>query len=123
MGKTPPACSSTNPGSFGDEASKTLYVPDEAIDAYKNAQEWKDFGKILPLSVTGVDGVDNAVVELSSHDGMVVVNNVPPEVPVSIYTIAGALLHSGRGNATIDAGRGQLVVVKVGIRNYKLLVK
>ena len=27
----------------------TLYVPAESVDAYKNADQWKDFGQILPI--------------------------------------------------------------------------
>ena len=30
----------------------TLYVPAESVDAYKNADQWKDFGKILPIEPT-----------------------------------------------------------------------
>ena len=30
----------------------TLYVPAESVDAYKNADQWKDFGQILPIEPT-----------------------------------------------------------------------
>ncbi len=30
----------------------TLYVPAESVDAYKNADQWKDFGQILPIEST-----------------------------------------------------------------------
>ena len=31
-------------------ANATLYVPAESVDAYKNADQWKDFGQILPIA-------------------------------------------------------------------------
>lgn len=35
-----------------------LYVPAESIDAYKEANQWKEFGQILPIESTGVDYVE-----------------------------------------------------------------
>ena len=37
----------------------TLYVPEEAIEAYKTAPEWKEFKKILPIK----DGVNDVTVD------------------------------------------------------------
>ena len=31
-------------------ANATLYVPVESVDAYKNADQWKDFGQVLPIA-------------------------------------------------------------------------
>ena len=31
-------------------ANATLYVPAESVDAYKNADQWKDFGQVLPIA-------------------------------------------------------------------------
>ena len=35
-----------------------LYVPAESIDAYKEANQWKEFGQILPIESTSVDYVE-----------------------------------------------------------------
>ena len=35
-----------------------LYVPTESIDAYKEANQWKEFGQILPIESTSVDYVE-----------------------------------------------------------------
>ena len=44
-----------------DEA--TLYVPEESLEEYKTAAQWKEFGTILPISQVGTDleniGLDN----------------------------------------------------------------
>ena len=31
-------------------ANATLYVPAESVEAYKNADQWKDFGQVLPIA-------------------------------------------------------------------------
>ena len=33
----------------------TIYVPAESVEAYKNADQWKDFGQILPIEQTPED--------------------------------------------------------------------
>ena len=41
----------------------TLYVPEESLEKYKTAAQWKEFGTILPISQVGTDleniGLDN----------------------------------------------------------------
>lgn len=39
-------------------AEATLYVPAESIEQYKAAEQWKDFGTILPLD-QAPSGVEN----------------------------------------------------------------
>ena len=48
----------------------TLYVPEEAIEAYKAATEWKEFKKILPIKdgVSDVTTDDAQVVATEYHD-------------------------------------------------------
>ena len=48
----------------------TLYVPEEAIEAYKTAPEWKEFKKILPIKdgVSDVTADDAQVVATEYHD-------------------------------------------------------
>ena len=42
-----------------------LYVPAESLNAYKSANEWKDFYNILPIGSQGIE----EIVENSSQDG------------------------------------------------------
>ena len=35
-----------------DVSNTTLYVPAESVEAYKNVDQWKDFGQILPIEPT-----------------------------------------------------------------------
>ncbi len=120
---TPPTCGSTTRSAFTDEASKTLYVPSACVDAYKDAQGWKAFGNILPIVATGLNSVGSNGFMLTSQNGTVTLTGVPSEMPVSVYSINGALIGSGKGNMSINADRGQVVVVKAGSKSCKLLVK
>ena len=52
---------------YGSDYTKpthcTLYVPNSVIDLYKNAEQWKEFGKILPIESMGFGVATNAEIE------------------------------------------------------------
>ena len=108
---------------FENKASKTLYVPDESVDAYKSAEGRKDFGKILPIGTTGIKAVDMDKIDIAVEDGNFKLCNVPANEPVSVYSTSGELLGSGKGNISVRALSGQAVILKVGTRSRKVLVK
>ncbi len=67
-------CQAKNVPTTGDECfynvpkkTATLYVPEESVNAYKSANQWKDFGTILPIvepvSILG-DANGNGEVEI-----------------------------------------------------------
>ena len=36
-------------------ATATLYVPEGSIDLYKTAEQWEEFGQILPIQLSEVE--------------------------------------------------------------------
>lgn len=55
-------------------ASATLHVLESSIEAYKTTAPWSGFGKIVPIDVTEIRGVDatkegRKAVEIFTHDG------------------------------------------------------
>lgn len=108
---------------FENKASKTLYVPEESVDAYKSAIVWKDFGKIRSINATGIKAVDMDKIDIAVEDGNFKLCNVPANEPVSVYSTSGELLGSGKGNISVRALSGQAVILKVGTWSRKVLVK
>lgn len=75
-------------GAFdADRLSKMrLYVPAKAISQYKEAEEWKDFGRIAPIGATTVDTDDEQpIVEPSTAD-VTITWKITPNAET--YTIA-----------------------------------
>lgn len=116
---TPPKTSN----SFEDENKKMLYVPEASIAAYKIAEEWKDFGNIISLNVTGIRTTSEGNFRVAFEDGKLTFTNIPTNEMVNVYTTTGTLLGSGRGDLTVYATRGQVVIAKIGTHTYKLLLK
>ncbi|MDE7450252.1 MAG: hypothetical protein K2M72_08595 [Paramuribaculum sp.] len=83
-----------------------LYVPDEAIEDYKTADYWQDFGEIRPMSeylaeeeaaidgpIVDVDGV--AEVEMSSNGSELTLSvSVPTEV--TVWSLQGQAVWRGK---------------------------
>ena len=66
-GLTSVTCAATTPPTLGsdpflyvDKSACTLYVPEESVEAYKSAKQWKDFYNILPIDPTGIIAIKNA---------------------------------------------------------------
>ena len=110
--------------SFEDEAKKTLYVPAASVEAYKTSDyDWKYFGEILPLSASDIKAVSKDDIGMSVDNGTLTLGNVLENEPVSVYSTTGQLLCAGKGNLSVDAQDAQMVIVKVGGKSYKVLVK
>ena len=67
IGLTSITCEATTPPSCGsgvfkniDKTACTLYVPEESIEAYKSADQWKDFSNIIFSRARCRDAVLNA---------------------------------------------------------------
>lgn len=100
----------------------TLYVPVGSLEAYKNAEMWKDFPNIIELDPTGIESA-TANEQLSvavTSDGIAVSGATGA---VEIYTIGGALVTrtNATGGRTEIAlpGRG-VYIIKVGKQIIKV---
>ena len=82
----PPKCDA---GAFDgiDKEKCTLFVPDEAVDSYKNAEQWKDFFSIQP---TGI--------------GETVANEGDSNIigSVSVYNASGSLVKTFKDPNTLE---------------------
>lgn len=72
------------------QSQATLYVHSSAIEAYRAAFQWKDFGKILPLEEYGT-GIDSPTAQ--SADSV-----------YDVYTIQGTLIRKGCNLNGLPAG-------------------
>ena len=120
LSETPPK---TNKA-FENVKWMTLFVPDSSVNTYKGSRyEWCYFGNILPLSASGIKAVSKGDIGMNVDNGTLTLSNVPENEPVSVYSTTGQLLGTGKGNISVDAQGAQMVIVKVGGKSHKVLVK
>lgn len=116
---TPPTCGTYCFYSV-DKTSCTLYVPKGMLEAYKAADEWKDFVDIVEEEYTGIEevGADSAGQAVITACGNgIVVENLPAGTAVTVYTLSGTVVYEGvasgsRTELTLPAGH--LYLVKCG---------
>ena len=120
LNPVPPVAAS---GAFGMTMRlPTLYVPAGSLEAYKNAEVWKDFPNIIELDPTGIEAAaaDGQLNATATGDGIAVSGATGT---VEVYTIGGALLTrtNATGGRTEIAlpGRG-LYIIKVGKQTIKV---
>lgn len=102
---------------------KTLYVPEYSIQAYKVAEYWKDFGKILPFTTSGILTSNMKDVDFEIKNGKLMFHNSLAKETISIYSSTGELLCSSNDSFSINLKKGQLIIVKVGNKSSKMLIK
>ena len=120
--EVPPAC-----GYYAlDDINKQtceLFVPIKSLDAYKAADQWKDF-----VFITGVDYDNPGSVEdaVSENDGVhVVANNDSIEITgadnavKTVYNINGQLVYSGT-DTIISVPENGIYIVRVEGQTFKV---
>ena len=110
LAEVPPTC---QPNAFKevDKAKCVLYVPVTSVEAYKAADQWKEFSNIA----TGINGVaqeSNAVV--SASNGVIIVTGTAYDAVTEVYGTNGALVYRGTGKTITVPSAGMYVVRTVG---------
>ena len=106
---TPPSLGSDVFG-YVNKSTCQLVVPDQSINLYKAAEQWKDFlttsdAEMVPVDESGISVENGAIVNRSNQQ-------------IDVYSISGAKAYSGNdAEITLPSG---IYVVKVGEKVVKL---
>lgn len=100
---------------FSDVNTQTcsLVVPEASIEAYKAAEQWKDFLN----TIAGLDEISIADSSITVENGTIV-NSC--NVPIDVYNISGMKMYSGN-DATVALDHGIYIVV-IGNKTVKVLL-
>lgn len=106
---------------FTDETYKEgkLFVPTNALDAYKSADGWKEF---IDIKNNAVGMTTDETTSITFANGAITVD-CESIVPVMVYDMAGRCLYRGLGSATIEVTRGATYVVRAGNMTKKVLLR
>jgi hypothetical protein len=96
-----------------------LYVPESAIEIYKNADYWKNFVDIRPLSeLSGVKDVANDLSKVVNVAG----RTIYATGNVTITNLSGLVVFVGQGDCSVDVAPG-IYIVTVDNTMTKVAVK
>ncbi len=115
LAETPPAC-----GEYVFAAinfgSCELAVPEKSIDAYKAADGWKDFTKVVS-GISSVSKDNNAAV--SAKNGAITVTGAANNALVEVYSTSGALVYRGTSKTVAVPSTG-IYIVKAAGKTFKV---
>ena len=116
-GLTSIQCDAVTPPSLGysvfynvDKSVCTLIVPDGSLEAYKAANQWKDF-----LNFGGVEEIAIEESNISIENGKIINSN---NENIEVYNLSGVKVYSGN-KAEVELNRGVYIVV-IGNKAVKI---
>ena len=86
-------------------------MPANSVEAYKAADEWKEFYSIV-AGISSVTKGNN--VSISASNGVITVAGVAGNNAVEVYSASGALVYRGTSNTVVVPSSGVYVVKAAG---------
>ena len=118
--EVPPVCGSQ----ALDDINKwtcELFVPQNSLEAYKAAEQWKEFFFITGEEPGGIDNVAaKEEISVISRNGYIEITGVENQ-EVNVYNLSGQLVYSGM-DSTIPVAENGIYIVKVSGKTFKILM-
>ena len=96
-----------------------LYVPQGALEAYRNASWWSSFVDIREMNASGAGAVKDGKVRVRAGSGCITVEGLEGGLALEVYDMGGRLVYSGKGTRIAVPQEGGYVV-KVGGGTFKV---
>lgn len=106
----------------------TLHVPEAAINSYKTTAPWSGFKEVVAISPSGISKLEASETSVKCEDGQLTIEGIDNGLTVELYSLNGEKLGSAigkNGAARIDTNvlTGSVVLVKIGSKSVKVIVK
>lgn len=130
LATTPPNLSGTGTFLGVWQSNIDLYVPESALSAYRNADQWKDFRSVnaytTNLSTTETKNNLLKVYPNPAKDH-VVISNISKGANISVYDLSGKILFQTKSpgnslNINTSSYKNGIYLVKVGENTTKIIV-
>ena len=95
-----------------------LSVPTGSLEAYKSADEWKEFKNIQEKDFGGVESVASDSVSVTAKGGSIEIAGAG-NAPVEVYNLSGQLVYSGTETTVGGLSRG-IYIVRIAGQTFKV---
>ena len=104
----------------------TLHVPSSTISYYQTTEPWSEFGTIKTLEGDGINNASIRDINIQSSGGFINISGLNNNEKVSFYDIGGKSLGytiAINGTTSFVVQSGSIVIVKIGSKSIKIVVK
>lgn len=106
----------------------TLYVPSGTVEKYKEKQGWNMFSYIKEGTPSGIEKAGTETFNIIEDSGILKIHGINNGMRVRVYNINGTLIGSTishNGIAIVDANNriDSVIIVSVGGKSYKIMIK
>lgn len=113
-------------GSYPEYA--TLYVPESSLSIYETTIPWSYFGTRLPIEGTGVTHLKENVPIVQAESGTIFISGIGESDRITVYMadgkqVATAKAYNGSANVATNISKGNTVIVKIGDKAVKVVVR
>jgi len=101
----------------------TLYVPVGSLQAYKNAEVWKNFKNIVENDFTGIERPSPDKAKIFGNKNSISFRNIEPGTDISIYDTTGKCIKTFAvdGDSEIPLPSG-IYLIKYAGRTVKIIL-
>ena len=122
----PATSSNAFEGSYAEAI--TLHVPEAALENYKATAPWSGFKEVVAISPSGISKLEASETSVKCEGDQLTVEGINDGQAVELYSLNGEKRGSAvgkNGAARIDTNvrPGSIVVVKMGEKSVKVIVK
>ena len=114
-----PQCTATLPNLFFLDC--TLYVPNNMVSLYQNAEPWKNFFNIKDVAQSSVKDIVTEGLTVKVNNGTIEIVGYNGEDVVKVYSFDGKEVYTGRSSQISGLNNG-MYIVTVGEKYSKIIL-
>ncbi|WP_374362475.1 leucine-rich repeat protein [Cloacibacterium sp.] len=129
LATTPPTLNYPNTFIGGWQSNCDLYVPESALSAYRNADQWKYFRSVKTYTYLSTTETKNNLLKVYPNPAKdhVVISNISKGENISVYDLSGKILFQTKSpgnslNINTSSYKNGIYLVKVGEKTTKIIV-
>lgn len=103
----------------------TIYVPQGSYNAYRNAENWKEFSYIKEVTSTNIEDISIDLRIVSDNNNNITISGPIENKIIALYSITGTMITTRRATSneiTINAPNRGVYIIKVGNKAVKMKI-
>ena len=115
-----------NPFQGVEQGNACLYVPEESVEKYQSANNWKKFGTIKAIDVDQVKGITQRDINIRTSNGLINISGLDNNETIIFYSLTGQTIGTAKatsGTATFTTEPNSIIIAQIGNKSFKITTR